>query len=129
MRGEFKMSKIEIFDPAMCCSTGICGPSIDQNLLRVATTVNTLTKKGVTVIRYGLSSEPQAFVDNKKVNEYLMKDEVEILPITIVDGEVVKTREYPTDAEFAEWSGISKEEITADVPDKNGGCCCDGGCC
>ena len=53
------MSKIEIFDPAMCCSTGLCGPGVDQELLRVTTTINTLTKKGVTVIRYGLSSEPQ----------------------------------------------------------------------
>ncbi|GMB00969.1 arsenite efflux transporter metallochaperone ArsD [Pelosinus sp. IPA-1] len=124
------MSKIEIFDPAMCCSTGICGPGIDQELLRVATTINTLTKKGITVFRYGLSSEPQAFIDNKKVNEYLMKDEVEVLPITVVDGEVVKTKEYPTDDEFAKWSGIPREEFTTVASDKDKGCCCDsGGCC
>ncbi len=29
------MSVIEIFDPAMCCSTGVCGPSIDTELMRV----------------------------------------------------------------------------------------------
>lgn len=123
------MSKIEIFDPAMCCSTGLCGVSVDQELLRVATTINSLTKKGVTVIRYGLSSEPQAFVDNKKVNEYLMKEEVDVLPITVVDGEVVKTKEYPTDAEFAKWSGIPKQEFTTQSSDKDKGCCCDGGGC
>lgn len=121
------MSKIEIFDPAMCCSTGVCGPSIDQELLRVATTINTLTKKGVTMIRYGLATEPQAFVDNKKVNEYLLKEEVGILPITIVDGEVVKTREYPTADEFAKWSGIPKEEFAIDATEED--CCGDGGCC
>ncbi|GMB02060.1 arsenite efflux transporter metallochaperone ArsD [Pelosinus sp. IPA-1] len=123
------MSKIEIFDPAMCCATGICGPGIDQELLRVATTVNALTKKGVDIIRYGLSSEPQAFIDNKKVNDYLMKEEVEVLPITIVDGEVVKTRKYPTEDEFAQWSGVSKEEIAAAATEKENGCCCEGGCC
>jgi len=125
------MSKIEIFDPAMCCSTGLCGVGVDPELLRVATTINTLTKKGVTVIRYGLSSEPQAFVDNKKVNEYLMKDEVEVLPITVVDGEVVKTKKYPTDEEFAKWAGLSTEEIaTVPAPKKKDDCCCDsGGCC
>jgi len=122
------MSKIEIFDPAMCCSTGLCGPGVDQELLRVTTTINTLTKKGVTVIRYGLSSEPQAFVDNKKVNEYLMKEDVEILPITMVDGEVVKTKAYPTDDEFAKWAGLSVEEVaTTPEPKKSG--CCSGGCC
>jgi len=124
------MSKIEIFDPAMCCSTGLCGVSVDQELLRVATTINTLTKKGVTVIRYGLSSEPQAFVDNKKVNEYLMKEEVEVLPITIVDGEVVKTKGYPTDEEFAKWAGLTIDEIATVPSAKDKGCCCDGGeCC
>jgi len=123
------MSKIEIFDPAMCCSTGICGPGIDQELLRVATTVNALTKKGVDIIRYGLSSEPQAFIDNKKVNEYLMKEEVGVLPITIVDGEVVKTKAYPTADEFAQWSGVAKEELAA-AAEKDSGCGCDeGGCC
>jgi hypothetical protein len=123
------MKKIEIYDPAMCCSTGICGPSIDQELLRVATVVNSLAKKGVSITRYNLSSEPQAFIDNKKVNEYLIKEEVEILPITLVDGEVVKTKAYPTDDEFAEWTGLSKDEFIAS-PAKESGCCCgDGGCC
>ena len=122
------MSKIEIFDPAMCCSTGICGPGIDQELLRVATTINALTKKGVTVIRYGLSSEPQAFVDNKKVNEYLMKEEVEVLPITVVDGEVVKTKKYPTDEQFAKWAGLTTEELATVTVNKNSSCC-SGGCC
>ena len=123
------MSKIEIFDPAMCCSTGICGPGIDPELLRVATTINTLTKKGITVIRYGLSSEPQAFVDNKKVNEYLMKEDVEVLPLTMVDGEVVKTKAYPTDEEFAKWAGLSTDEVAATPAPEKGGCCCSGGCC
>lgn len=124
------MSKIEIFDPAMCCSTGICGPGIDPELLRVATTINTLTKKGITVIRYGLSSEPQVFIDNKKINEYLMKEEVEVLPITVVDGDVVKTRKYPTDEEFAKWAGLAIDEIASVPAAKDKGCCCDSGeCC
>lgn len=123
------MSKIEIYDPAMCCATGICGPGIDPELLRVATIINNLTKKGISIARYGLSNEPQAFIDNKKVNEYLMKEEVEVLPITIVDGEVVKTKSYPTDDEFAQWSGLPKEEFTTIASDKNNGCCCDCKCC
>jgi hypothetical protein len=125
------MSKIEIFDPAMCCSTGLCGPGVDPELLRVATTINTLTTKGVTVIRYGLSSEPQAFVDNRQVNEYLLKEEVEVLPITVVDGVVVKTKEYPTNEEFAKWSGLSKAEIAAVItaPKKKNNGCCSSGCC
>ena len=38
------MKKIEIFDPAMCCSTGVCGPGVDPELLRMATMVSNLQK-------------------------------------------------------------------------------------
>ncbi|MCL6570876.1 MAG: arsenic metallochaperone ArsD family protein, partial [Bacillus sp. (in: Bacteria)] len=39
------MKKIQIFDPAMCCSSGVCGPSIDPDLLRVSFAVSNLYKK------------------------------------------------------------------------------------
>jgi hypothetical protein len=26
------MAKMQVFDPAMCCSTGVCGPSVDPTL-------------------------------------------------------------------------------------------------
>ena len=28
------MAKIEVYDPAMCCSTGVCGPEPDEQLAR-----------------------------------------------------------------------------------------------
>ena len=124
------MSKIEIFDPAMCCSTGVCGPSIDPELLRVATTINKLTAKGVDIVRHGLSNEPEAFITNKKINDYLVKEETKVLPITIVDGEVVKTHTYPTAEEFAKWSGVALAELSAPAEKKkDSGCCCSDGCC
>ncbi|WP_346353342.1 arsenite efflux transporter metallochaperone ArsD [Azotosporobacter soli] len=124
------MSKIEIFDPAMCCPTGLCGPGVDPDLLRVTTTLSNLTAKGVTVSRYGLSSEPQAFVDNKLVNEYLVKEDVQVLPITVVDGQVVKTKAYLTNEEFAKWSGVALEEIAPAPAKKKVFSCCGGdGCC
>ena len=125
------MSKIEIFDPAMCCSTGVCGPSINIELLRVAAVINNMIKKGADVTRHNLSSEPQAFIDNKKINEYLNSKGAEVLPITLVDGEVKKLKEYPTNEEFASWSGISKEDlstITIKKPKKSCGCNSKG-CC
>ncbi|PJI10487.1 MULTISPECIES: arsenite efflux transporter metallochaperone ArsD [Clostridium] len=125
------MSKIEIFDPAMCCSTGVCGPSINKELLRVATVINNMIKKGADVTRHNLSSEPQAFIDNKKVNEYLNSKGAEVLPITLVDGEVKKLKAYPTNEEFSNWSGISKEDlstITIKKPKKSCGCN-NKGCC
>ncbi len=124
------MKKLEIYDPAMCCSTGVCGPSVDSELLRVAATVNALRENGIEIRRHSLSNEPEAFVSNKVINDLLQKDGAGILPVTLVDGEVVKTEEYPTNEEFSQWLGIT---IRTKQPDKNNNCCCDGGggdtCC
>ncbi|BDR67667.1 arsenic resistance operon repressor [Clostridium tetani] len=120
------MKKIEIYDPAMCCSTGVCGPSVNTELLRVATVIDGLNKQGSHITRYNLSSNPQAFVSNKKVNELLMKDN-DILPITIVDGEIVKTKCHLTNDEFFKYTGIKIESNKS----TNKGCCCgvNNGCC
>ena len=101
------MKTIEIFDPAMCCPTGLCGTNIDPNLMRIAVIVETLKRQGVTVVRHNLRDEPQAYVSNTKVNEVLQARGVESLPITLVDGEVAVSGEYPTTAQMSEWSGIN----------------------
>ena len=121
------MKKIEIFDPAMCCSTGVCGPSIDPELIRMATIVNALKEKGIVITRYGLASEPQAFIANKVINELLQKEGVDVLPVTLIDGAVTKTKEYPTNEELAEWLGT---EIKTGKTERKGCCCCGPkGCC
>jgi len=38
------MKTIEIFDPAMCCSSGVCGPSVDPKLVRSLTLWRKRTK-------------------------------------------------------------------------------------
>ena len=120
------MKKIEIFDPAMCCSTGVCGPSIDPELMRFATTINALKEKGIVITRHGLSSEPQDFIANKVVNELLQKEGAAVLPITLVDGEVAKTKEYPTNEELAKWLDT---EIKTKQPLRRSCCCGPKGCC
>lgn len=119
------MSNIEIFDPAMCCSTGVCGPSIDPELLRVATVINSLKEKGIIIKRHGLSNEPQDFINNKVISAILQKEGADVLPVTLIDGEIVKTNSYPTNEELSEWLGI---EIN-DKPQKKSGCCGPEGCC
>lgn len=93
------MKKMVIYDPAMCCPTGVCGPSVDKNLLRVSTLLNRLEKRGVKVDRHNLSDNPQAFIDNSEVNKLLMDDGVDTLPVTVVEGEIVKTKENTIDRE------------------------------
>lgn len=121
------MKNIEIFDPAMCCSTGVCGPSIDPELMRISTLVSALARKGIEIKRHNLSNNPQDFVANKAVNDMLAKEGAEVLPITLVDGKVVKSQEYPTNDELAEWLGI---RITTRPLNQSSGCGCgNGNCC
>jgi len=107
------MVKMIIFDPAMCCSTGLCGPVIDMELLRVSTVLNNLEKNGVKVERYNLTNNPQAFVDNKIINEVLSRDGIDVLPVTVVDDKVVKTKSYPTNDEFVKFLDIPKSYLKA----------------
>lgn len=125
------MKKMIIFDPAMCCSTGVCGPVIDPELFRVATVLNNLNRKGVVVERYNLTNNPQAFVDNKIINEILNSDGVEVLPVTIVDNVVVKTKGYPTNEEFCKFLDIPEDYLKTNlkVEIKSKDCGCKGGCC
>ncbi|MBT2255951.1 arsenite efflux transporter metallochaperone ArsD [Priestia megaterium] len=110
------MKKVEIFDPAMCCSTGVCGPSVDPELTRLASAVFALEKKGFDITRYNLTSEPSKFVDQVAVNKILMSKGPDALPVVLVDGEVEKTGTYPTNEEFAEWFGVNTEELKGEKP-------------
>ena len=101
------MKKIEIFDPAMCCPTGLCGTNINPELMRIAVVIETLKKQGIIVIRHNLRDEPQLYVSNKIVNEYLQKHGADALPITLVDGEITVSHNYPTIQQMSEWTGIN----------------------
>lgn len=109
------MKSMIIFDPAMCCSTGVCGPSVDKELLRVATVLSNLKSHGVVVERHNLTGNPQIFVDNKTVNRMLLKEGVEVLPIIMVDGEVVKTKAYPTNEEFCSLLEVPEEYLKVSI--------------
>jgi hypothetical protein len=123
------MKKMIIFEPAMCCSTGVCGPSVDPELLRLSTVINNLKKNGVLVERYNLSSNPQIFVDNAEINRMLNTNGVEILPITMVDDKVVKIKTYPTDEEICKHLDISEKYLKGTVTKITRGCGCKDGCC
>lgn len=123
------MKKMIIFDPAMCCSTGVCGPSVNPELLRVSTVLNKLKNNGIVVERHNLSNNPQAFVDNEQVNQLLNGKGVEILPIIMVDDEIVKVKGYPSNEEFCKWLDIPEDYLKTTIKLKAKGCGCKGGCC
>ena len=92
--------RVEIFEPPMCCSTGLCGPTIDPVLLDVSEMVLKLNDQGVVVQRYVMNQQPQAFLNNPAVYRLVQERQLTALPITAVNGQIIKTGAYPTLAEI-----------------------------
>jgi hypothetical protein len=67
-----------VFDPAMGCSTAVCGPSVDSDLARFAADVDWLQQQGVAVKRFNLSQQPGAFAETPAVKDALARG-VEVL--------------------------------------------------
>ncbi len=104
---DVKTTKIEIFDPPMCCPTGLCGPNIDPALLNVNEAILKLQKEydgQLKIERYLLSQQGPKFMQNKDIMELLKKNGVEVLPITIANGKVVKEKAYPTYEEMKSYA-------------------------
>lgn len=122
------MKKLEVFDPAMCCSTGVCGVDVDPVLAQFAADLKWIAEQGASVERHNLGQEPQAFAANLAVVKELEAG-MDRLPIIVVDGHIVMTGIYPTRQQLAQKLGIAltKEE---QAPVKASNCCSPkSGCC
>lgn len=91
-----KTATIELFDPPMCCPTGLCGPTLDQALLDVSDMILALQAEGWLVERYQMTSHPQKFINNAEIMRLVREKQMAALPITTVGGQVVKVGVYPT---------------------------------
>jgi hypothetical protein len=98
------MKTIQVYDPPMCCSTGLCGNDIDPALVSFAALLTQLSQKGVKVERYNLGQQPMAFVQNPTVKALLDKEGVAALPLILLDGEIHLKGRYLTDAERVTFS-------------------------
>ncbi len=126
---EFPMTgTVAVFDPAMCCEMGLCGPGVDPELLRMARDLRWLSAQGVTVQRKGLSQEPQAFVANARVQGLMQAFGDGALPAVLVDDIVLIYGRYPTRDELV--AVLTPTATPGDGPDAGGSCCAPGsGCC
>jgi hypothetical protein len=88
--------KVTFYEPTMCCSSGVCGPNPDQALISLQDTIDRLKSRGVHVERFQLTSNPRKFTENPEVMKLLQKEPLKSLPITAVDGKIIKSRSYPT---------------------------------
>lgn len=119
------MISIQIFDPALCCSTGVCGTEVDTVLVNFAGDVDWAKKQGIAIERFNLSQQPLAFAENATVKGFLERTGVNGLPLILIGGEIALAGRYPTRQELAEWAKIP---FTEEVKESKTNCC-SGGCC
>jgi hypothetical protein len=120
---------VQVFDKPMCCSTGICGPQVDETLVRFAADLDWLRRQGVPVERYNLSQQPREFAQVAEVRAALQAKGVEALPLIRVDGCIVCQGTYPSRELLATWAHVGRApDVT--LPVAAIGCCQPGsGCC
>jgi hypothetical protein len=114
-------TQLEVFDPPMCCSTGICGPSVDPALSRFAADLQWLASQGVQVVRYNLAQQPQAFAANPLVKKVLTESGNGSLPLIVLDGNVLSKGQYLSREELARAAAVPFDSPSQPVPTKS--CC------
>jgi hypothetical protein len=109
---EFPVPTLQLFDPALCCDTGVCGAEPDPVLARVTADLHWLAARGVSVQRYNLGQQPEAFAALTLVRTTLQQEGVGVLPLTILDGQIVGRGAYLDRATLARQTGVG-EDVTA----------------
>lgn len=121
---ESVTTSLKIYDPALCCSSGVCGPSVDDKLVALAGFLKGLETSQVEVERYNLAQQPAAYVDNPAVAATLKDKGTDALPLFYVEDELVWSGSYPTVEKLAELLNID-----ASASSDAGSCCGSGGGC
>lgn len=125
------MSRLEVFEPAMCCPTGVCGIEVDPVLVQFNADLQALEASGVTVSRHSLSHDAAAFTAQPLVLRE-MEAGMDRLPVVMLDGLILSTGLYPTLAQMQQ--RIARAEALAAKPriklGSGGDCvCAPGQCC
>ena len=126
---------IHVYEPALCCNTGVCGPDVDPALVAFTADLAHLVDQGVKITRHNLANDPTAFTSSEPVRKFLHVAGSEGLPRTTVDGVTVMTGSYPTRAQLTRYAGLDQEPVvpasatTLALSDEDGCGCGSGGCC
>jgi hypothetical protein len=104
------MVSIRVFEPALCCNTGVCGEDVDQALVDFSADLDYFASRGVDIARHNLANDPAAFVQNPAVTSFLTAAGSEGLPLVLVDDVTVLTGRYPTRAMLERYAGLAAAE-------------------
>lgn len=102
------MTTIHVFDPALCCESGVCGVDAEQALVTFSADLSWARQHGAQIERFNLAQQPLVFAENPIVRKFLERSGQDALPLILVDGEVALAGRYPQRAELARWAAIAE---------------------
>ena len=105
------MTRITVYDPAMCCSTGVCGPEVDPKLAQFSGDLDWLRSQGIEVRRFNLAQEPASFVENPAIKSILERFGGDELPAIVANDMVVSSGRYPGRDELAAPAGLKAPRV------------------
>lgn len=109
------MTVVSVYDPPMCCSTGVCGPEVDPRLARFAGDLEWLKSQGIEVQRFNLAQEPRRFVEDAAVKAILDRSGGDELPAIVVGSDLVCSGRYPDRAELGAWAGVDTKNAAVEM--------------
>ncbi len=109
------MKKLTIFDPAMCCDTGVCGVDADTTLIEFASDIDWLQKNGVEVQRFNLAQEPAAFINDPLIKTEINESGESCLPLLVLEGKIISRGVYPDREQLQSWTGIEPLQHSAET--------------
>ncbi|MFA6132661.1 MAG: arsenite efflux transporter metallochaperone ArsD [Phycisphaerae bacterium] len=124
-----KTTRVEIYDPPMCCPSGVCGLEVNPGLARFSSDLDWLRQQGIEVERYSLSSNPAAFAQQQAVREALKNDGNECLPLIVVNDSIVSKGTYPVRSDLIKFVGLEGNETASSAQAGSDKAACGPGCC
>lgn len=110
------MPAIRVYEPALCCNTGVCGADVDQELVTFTADIKALQTQGIDVERANLATDPTQFAQNPVVVTFLQTAGSEALPLTLVDDVTVLTGRHPSRDEMLRWAGHTDNSPHVELP-------------
>ena len=133
---ESRMPSVRVYEPALCCNTGVCGPDVDQALIDFTADLNHLSERGADIARHNLANNPTAFAEDQTVRAFLQVAGSDGLPLTTVDGVTVMTGAYPSREQLLKFAGlldgpavVPADATLLNAPEGDSCDCGPSGCC
>jgi hypothetical protein len=98
-----KKAELIIYEGAMCCSTGVCGPEPDQDLIAFSETLKRLQGEygeKLSIMRASLTFNSLIFLSHPEIALQVKENGPAVLPITTINGEIIAGKKYLPYAEL-----------------------------